>query len=315
MKREGLLVMATFSIIVFLVLAAIILDAYTRVLFRSRLTPYTTTFDQSLPGRTITENGLNADFFCADPEKLHKAVIILGGSEGGKHWSTNTSYIQQLLDQGYCVMVLAYFHAPGIPEYLREIPLETFEKAFQWLAAQEQVIPDEYAVVGHSRGGELALLLASRYPQIKAAVAIAPGSVLFPGSPQGFFDLLAGQHSAWSYQGKPLPFVPWSISLKNAPALVTDYQTQMFEQALRNQEAVESAVIPVEKAGGPILCISAAQDEIWPSTLMCDQIVNRLKRNDFPFHYEHIAHDHTHGWCGPEECWGKVVAFLGEYFK
>ena len=75
--------MATFSIIVFLVLAAIILDAYTRVLFRSRLTPYTTTFDQSLPGRTITENGLNADFFCADPEKLHKAVIILGGSEGG----------------------------------------------------------------------------------------------------------------------------------------------------------------------------------------------------------------------------------------
>lgn len=185
----------------------------------------------------------------------------------------------------------------------------------QWLATQEQVVPDEYAIVGHSRGGELALLLASRYPQIKATVALAPSSVVFPGSPQGFFDLLAGQHSAWSYQGKPLPFVPWPISLKNAPSLVTFHQRQMFEQALSDERAVNSAIIPVENANGPILCVSATQDEIWPSGLMCDQIVDRLTHKGFLFHYDHISHDHTHGWCGLEDCWEEVVGFLDEYFK
>jgi hypothetical protein len=127
--------------------------------------------------------------------------------------------------------------------------------------------------------------------------------------------LLAGQHSTWSYQGKPLPFVPWPISLKNAPGLVTFHQRLMFEQALLNDQAVESAVIPVENASGPIQCISATQDEIWPSSLMCDQIMQRLAQNGFPYHYEHISHDHTHGWCGLEDCWGKVVSYLGEYFK
>jgi len=315
MKRKRLFIMIIFSIVLLIILASLIFDTFCRSWIRSGLTPNTTTFKQSLPGRTITENGLNADFFCASPERPHKVVIILGGSEGGKHWSTNTAYIQQLLDQDYCVMVLAYFHAVGIPEYLRDIPLEYFEKVFQWLAAQDQIVPDEYALIGHSRGGDLALLLASRYPQIKAVVALAPSSVLFPGSPQGFFDILAGQHSAWSYQGKPLPFVPWPISLKNAPSLVTFRQRHMFEQALCNDQAVRDATIPVENMRGPILCISATQDEIWPSTLMCDQIIHRLAQNRFPFYFEHVSHGYTHGWCGLEECWGKVVGFLGEYYK
>ena len=315
MKRPGTLVKAIFGVCLLLALAAVIFNAYTVSRFQSALTPYDTTFDRNLPGRTVTERGLNADFFCAGSEKPHKAVIILGGSEGGKHWSANTAYIQKLLNQDYCVMVLAYFHAPGIPEYLREIPLEYFEKAFQWLAAQEQVIPNDYAVVGHSRGGELALLLASRYPQIRATAALAPSSVLFPGSPRGFFDVLTGQHSAWSFQGKPLPFVPWPISLENAQGLATFKQRPMFEEALHNDRAVEAAIIPVENANGPVLCVSADQDEIWPSGLMCDQIVTRLKQSNFSFHYEQLSHDQTHGWCGLEACWGKVVDFLGEYFK
>ena len=298
-----------------LMLGVVIFNAYTTYLFKSMLTPYNTTFEKHLPGRMITENGLNADFFCVDSGKPRKTVIILGGSEGGKHWSTNTAYIQQLLDRDYCVLVPAYFHAPGIPAYLREIPLEYFEKAFQWLAAQKQVIPDEYAVIGISRGGELALLLASRYPQIKAVAALVPSSVIFPGSPQGFFDLLAGQHSAWSYQEKPLPFVPWHISLRNAPGLVTFQQKRMFEQALGNEQAVRDAAIQVEKASGAILCVSTPQDEVWPSTWMCNQIVHRLAQNSFPFHFEHISHENAHGWCGLEQCWGKVVDFLEEYYQ
>lgn len=301
--------------VLFLILMAGIFDLYMHAMLESRLTSYSITFNQGLPGRTVTENGINGDFYCSKSDQPRKAVIILGGSEGGKHWSSNTAYVQQLLDDGYCVLILAYFHAPGLPDDLREIPLEYFEKTFEWLATQEQVITDEYAVFGHSRGGELALLLASRYPQIKTTIALAPSSVLFPSSPHGFFDLLSGQHSAWSYQGEPLPFVPWPISFQYIPSLVTLRQREMFEQALRNDGEVKSAVIPIEQAHGPVLCMSSSHDEIWPSPLMCDQIIHRLEDSGFSFYYEQISHDYSHGWCGLKDCWGKVVNFLDEYFK
>ncbi len=315
MNRVKIKVLVVLGGFIILMLAALILDFYTRAALEARLTPYTTKFSPILPGSTITQDGLNADFFCSRSDLPRKAVIILGGSEGGKHWSTNTDYLQLLLDRGYCVMVLAYFHAAGICDDLREIPLEYFENAFKWLATNKQIIPDGYALVGHSRGGELALLLASRYPQIKVVAAQAPSSVVFPGSPLGLFDILAGQHSAWTYQGQPLPFVPWPISLQYAPSLLTGRQTTMFDDALLNENAVKSAAIPIEKASGPILCVSANQDEVWPSRKMCDQIITKLRQNNFPYYYEQFSHDYAHGWCGLQECWGKVVNFLDDYFE
>jgi dienelactone hydrolase len=298
-----------------LVLAALLLNAYSIYAIEAKLTPMNTHFDPNLPGTTITDHGLNADFFCRKTDTPQKAVIILGGSEGGKHWSTNTVYIQRLLDHGYCVMVLVYFHAPGLPAHLREIPLEYFERAFQWLSSQDQIVPDDYAVIGHSRGGELALLLASRYPQVKTVIALAPGSVVFPGSPTSFLDVLLGQHSAWSYGGQPLPFVPWALAPRNAPGLFTGRQVRMFEQALQNKDAVSRAAIPIENAQAAVLCFSAKNDTIWPSTQMCDQISARLAENHFAFGYEHLSHDYDHGWCGLESCWDKMIIFLDAHFK
>jgi pimeloyl-ACP methyl ester carboxylesterase len=301
--------------LIILGLAVVLLNAYSIYAMEARLTPMDTRFDSSLPGKTITENGLNADFFCGTTDVPRKVVIILGGSEGGKHWNTNTAYIQRLLDHGYCVMVLAYFHAPGLPPHLREIPLEYFEKVFDWFPLQDQIIPDDYAIIGHSRGGELALLLASQYPQIKTVIALAPSSVVFPGSPTSFFDVLIGQHSAWSYRGQPLPFVPWALSPENAPGLFTGRQARMFEQALQNKEAVSRATIPIEHARGAVLCFSANGDTIWPSTRMCDQIIAWLAENHFAFEYEHLSHDFDHGWCGLESCWNEIVVFLNTHFK
>ncbi|MBI3852293.1 MAG: alpha/beta fold hydrolase [Verrucomicrobia bacterium] len=315
MNRRKWVIVILLSFVLLLGLGVVLLNVYSVARARAALTPFDTHFDSSLPGRTIAENGLNADFFTSASERPRKVVIILGGSEGGKHWSTNRDHIQKLLDRGYCVLVLAYFHAPGLPEYLREIPLEYFEKAFQWLAKQKEVVADDYAVFGHSRGGELALLLASRFPQIKAVIALVPSSVVFPSSPQGLFDVLAGQHSPWTYQRQALPFVPWPVSLHNAPSMLTYRQTGMFKQALQNRSAVASAIIPVENIKGPILCISATQDEVWPSTMMCSQIVSRLDEKGFSFFHDHIRHDQTHGWCGLETCWPKVVKFLDEHFK
>jgi len=176
-------------------------------------------------------------------------------------------------------------------------------------------VPYNYALFGGSRGGEMALLLASRYPQIKAVVVIDPGSVVFPGSPRGFFDILAGQHSAWSYQGQPLPYVPWPVSLKNAKSLVTTNQRSMFEKALQNKQAVAEAVIPVERISGPLLCISDTLDQVWPSTLMCNQVMERLDQKGFPFYHSHISYNEMHYTCRLDSCMSRITEFLDEQFK
>jgi dipeptidyl aminopeptidase/acylaminoacyl peptidase len=142
--------------------------------------------------RSIKVDGLDADFFYRTSEKPQKALILLGGSEGGKSWSDHTASIQEFVDEGYVVLSLAYFGTGDLPSQLRGIPLEYFDKAFHWLSTQKEVIPDDYTLMGVSRGAELALLLGTMHPEVKSVVAIAPSSVVFPGPPTGILDALWG---------------------------------------------------------------------------------------------------------------------------
>lgn len=265
---------------------------------------------------SIRAAGLNADLFWSDATTPRKAVLLLGGSEGGKGWSCDKQQVEQLVSEGYFVVSLAYFAAEGLPSHQRRLPLEYFAGVFDWLAAQKGVVPDDYAVIGASRGAELALLLASRYPQVTAVVAIAPSSVVFPGPPTNPIDALCGQHSAWACGPQEVPFVPMPYSLTTLKGLLRPGErTQMFEKALLNTHAVEAAAIPVEKAKAPILLLSFTRDQIWPSTLMARQIMDRLDSANFPFHHQHIAYDARHCDCDLDSCWSTVVGFLREQFQ
>jgi pimeloyl-ACP methyl ester carboxylesterase len=262
--------------------------------------------------RSIKTDGLNADFFYSISDKPQEALILLGGSEGGKSWSDHTVHIQKFIQLGYAVLSLAYFGADGLPAHLLAVPLEYFTQAFHWLSSQKEVIPDKYTLLGVSRGAELALLLGSMYPEVKAVVAIAPSSVVFPGQPTGIRDALRGQHSAWSLQGREIAFVPLPYSLTTLRGMLTGRRTLMFEEALRNTAAVEAAAIPVEKTRGPILLESFTQDQIWPSTLMASQLANRLDKRGFGYSCKHTAHNTTHSNWSFEPCWTNILAFLRE---
>ncbi len=260
-------------------------------------------------------DGFNADVFWKDAPAPKKAVILLGGSEGGKGWSNDPQRVMRLVQEGYLVISLAYFRAEGLRSHQRRIPLEYCAAVFDWLAAQKGIVPNDYAVIGASRGAELALLLASRYPQVTAVVALAPSSVVFPGPPTNPFDALTGQHSAWSCEGREVPFVPMPYSLTTVKGLLTHKMTRAFEAALRNTPAVAAAAIAVEKANASILLLSFTRDQIWPSTPMALQIMDRLSAANFPLPYQHIAYDTTHCDCGLEPCWATVLDFLREQFN
>jgi len=86
----------------------------------------------------------------------------------------------------------------------------------------------------------------------------------------------------------------------------------LFELSLQNERAVEAATIEVENINGPILLISAAQDEIWPSEKMSDAIVERLREKGFSYPYQNLSYETGHGFSRElaPEINGKIVDFF-----
>ena len=85
-----------------------------------------------------------------------------------------------------------------------------------------------------------------------------------------------------------------------------------FNIILRNKEAEKKALIPVEKINGSILLLSASNDEYWPSTMMSNKIMERLKNKEFKNHYEHIAIEGGHA--EPLKHFDLVFDFLEKRF-
>jgi len=262
----------------------------------------------------VTENGLVADLFTTASSQPRKAIIMLGGSEGGKSWSRIKRPIELLVKRGYSVLSLAYFNSEGLPNSLEEIPLEYFKKAFDWLSDQVEIVPDEFAILGGSKGSEAALLLGSKYPQVKAVVAFSPSSVVWQGIPASRFGIGKDVKSSWSCNGEGLPFIPYPPSVKPWELIVLRLR-KMHEEALQNSEREKEALIQVENIQGAILLISGVQDHLWPATFMSEQIINRLKVKGFANYYEHFKFNSGHnGIVMNKDSWRKIFGFLNEHF-
>ena len=64
--------------------------------------------------------------------------------------------------------------------------------------------------------------------------------------------------------------------------------------ALGNTKAVQAAVIPVERIDQPVLLQSGLNDQIWPSSLMASQIIDRVESFGVKHQITHISYDHDH---------------------
>lgn len=211
-------------------------------------------------------------------------VVLAGGSSGGIEWQEMMG--ARLAREGYAALALAYFGMEGLPKSLELIPLEYFQESIAWFRKQPQVDAGRIAFSGISKGGELALLIAAHEPSIRAVVAWVPGSAVFQSIAPGY-----PRTSSWSLGGEPLPFVPYMpIASREDPL------AEMYRRSLEQKEAFERAAIPVERIQGPVLLLSGKQDNIWPSSQMSEQVVERLRAKGFAHPAEHVAYeDAGHG--------------------
>jgi dienelactone hydrolase len=200
----------------------------------------------------------------AATKERRPGVLVVGGSEGG----VPTRRAGWLASHGYVALALGYFRYEDLPPLLEAIPLEYFGKALTWMLNRPEIDREKLAVMGTSRGGELALQLGSMY-KVQAVVAFVPANALHPACCGGNF-----RPYAWTWQGQPLAF------------------TFEGRGGGRQGDAMRAA-IRVENTPGPILTISGQEDHIWNSAEMAEEVMARLKRNHFAYSFENLKYPHA----------------------
>ncbi len=222
----------------------------------------------------VASGSLVGTFFAPGDGKRHPAIVVLGGSEGGLH----DEQARLLAEHGYAALALAYFGVDPLPQKLRAIPVETVSRGIDWLVARPEVDRTRIGLLGTSKGGELALLAASREPRIRATVAMVPSAFVW-------FDLAVDgspETSSWSAGGAPVAYIP---SDPVADAAVGRAFRSGGEVSYRDTFAAsyaaapaavrERAMIPVEKIAGPVLCIAGSDDREWDSAGACTIVHDR----------------------------------------
>ena len=160
---------------------------------------------------SVAKDGLAATFYAQASSSHRPAVLQLSGSGGG-HASPGGAL---LASHGYPTLSLGYFGEPGLPPYLQNIPLEYFQKALNWLAVQPSVDPRRITVIGVSRGGEAALLVAANYPDlVHGVVACTTASHVLGAFPP------PATGAAWTINGNGILAGLLPVDKITAPTLI-----------------------------------------------------------------------------------------------
>lgn len=238
--------------------------------------------------------------------KNQPLVVGLGGSEGGNAWASRRwkKTRQEFIDKGYAFLAIGYFGCKGTPKILDKIAIDEVHKAIEEAKKNPAVIKKKIAVIGGSRGADLALLLGSYYKDITCVVGMSSSHAVFPGHTQEFTT------SCWTFAGKELPFVP--VNEEAVPFMMKGNLRGTFEAMLKDTLAEQKSLIKVEKIHGPVLLLSGTKDEMIPAVEMGEKMLNRLKSHKFKYFYEHVVYEGTHA--EPTNHFDKIFDFLETNF-
>jgi len=229
-------------------------------------------------------------------------VVGLGGSEGGNAWTSDywKKTRDQFLAKGYAFLAIGYFGCPGTPKILDQIAIDEVYQAIAIAKKHPKVDSNQIAVIGGSRGADLALLLGSYYQDIDVVVAMSASHAVFPGHTQHFTS------SCWTFKGKELSFIP--VNDQAVPFLMKRDLRGTFTAMMQDSIAEQKALIKVERIHGAVLLLSADKDEMIPAMQMGEKMVARLKTYQFKYPYQHIVYQGSH--TEPTKHFDQVFDFL-----
>ncbi|OPC77638.1 hypothetical protein B4N89_42895 [Embleya scabrispora] len=197
-------------------------------------------------------------------------VLVLSGSSG----RIERERCRLFARAGATAMSIRWFGGPGQPSGIREVALETFVAAIALLRERGS---ERVGVLGVSKGAEAALLVSTVSDCADAVIALAPTSVVWAAVGSGRNRRERPCRSGWTWQGRPLPFVPYDESWQptepeGAPVSVLGW----YERSLAaHPDRLAAATIPVDRTTADLVLIAGGADRMWPSTRFAHELADR----------------------------------------
>ncbi|XP_052770009.1 acyl-coenzyme A amino acid N-acyltransferase 1-like isoform X2 [Mya arenaria] len=116
----------------------------------------------------VTDGRLRGKLYLPPGPGPHSGVIDLFGTVGGI-----VEFRSALLaSRGIASFALPYFLYKDLPQALEDLDLDYFMEAIDWLLGRRDIIPGGVGVIGVSKGGDIALMMGTYSPKVKAIVNI-----------------------------------------------------------------------------------------------------------------------------------------------
>lgn len=204
-------------------------------------------------------------------------IVVLHGADGGT--GASERFGPKLASLGYAVVGLPYYSPDwgdyGPPKAVADLPgsfidirVDQIAELRDWLETRPEVDADRIALFGGSKGAEFALIAASKYPWLTSIVAFAPSDLVWEGWGLEMIEA-EGTRSSFSFDGRPLPFMPYVgfvDGLLAGPAADLLKIHEDGRAAHPDREAV--ARIRIEDFPGPVLLVAGDDDSEWRSGQM-----------------------------------------------
>ncbi|XP_032078773.1 acyl-coenzyme A thioesterase 1-like [Thamnophis elegans] len=166
-----------------------------------------------------------------------------------------------LANHGFAVLALPYYGYEDLPKDIRELHLEYFEEAVNYMLKHPVVKGPEIGVLGHSKGGDICLSMASFLKGITAIVTVN--------------GCIANAGVAVRYKDITIPPVGFNINRikidQNGFYDIIDVLNNPLKGADRQ------SLIPLEKAEGRFLFIVGMDDHIWKSEFFANEAAKHLQ--------------------------------------
>ncbi|MDO4380754.1 MAG: acyl-CoA thioester hydrolase/BAAT C-terminal domain-containing protein [Clostridia bacterium] len=228
------------------------------------------------------------------------AIITMLGDDPEDYMAR--SAVKWLLKTGVNVLTMS----PAKKDYgHHNYPLERIEKAIARLKAFGN---KKVGIAGASTTGTLALTAASFFPEITLTIAMTPSDFVWQGFMQGKKDgckewPIEGE-SLFSYEGKPLPYMPFCLKHPGYWHMIEEESKRtgnmiaskkLFDDSEKAHPITEDEFIKIEKIRGKLLAIAAKDDALWNAAKYVKRMEKRLSEKEHFCNAECVVYEHgTH---------------------
>lgn len=245
---------------------------------------------------TIQKDGFHGSYYRPKRDAFDgKAMVIFGGSAGS--FMLTEMAAEKFYEAGMNVLAVAYRDVDGAPRSLSGIPIELVENGVKWC---RQHVADKVGVWGISLGGQLAFLMGSLCGElVSCVVAVNPMHFSMQGM-KSFLCMEFEEGPCFTFRGRNLPYYSFGMTGREFRKRIRRdsrrhcelrYIRGFYEEAISQMPKDADYIIRTEDTRGPILMLSAGQDCMLPSELICETVCGRLETHGFPYPFEHRCYE------------------------